>query len=64
MDLNFKALGFIVEAIEYRIDWHDHELRRDDLSEDERSDLTNDMYYLRALLADFRERLGDAGGQR
>jgi hypothetical protein len=54
MQLDFKARSFIVDAVEYRITWYEDQLRRDDLDEDQRSDLTNDLFYMRALLTDLR----------
>lgn len=52
--LGYKDLTFIAMALERFIAWHEAELRRDDLSEDDRSDLTNDLYYLHELLGDVR----------
>jgi hypothetical protein len=43
---------FIAQALRREIGWHEQELRRTDLTDDERSDLTNDLHYLRALLED------------
>lgn len=62
MELNPKDLGFIVRALEYRIGWYEDQLRRPDLTEDEDAELTNDMCYLRQLLASFREEYRKAGG--
>jgi len=55
VELDYKALTFIGSAIEHWMDWHREQLQRADLTDDERSDLTNDLYYLRALLAEVRE---------
>jgi hypothetical protein len=52
MELSGKALTFVIAAVRHHIEWHDAQLARTDLSEDARSDLTNDKYYLAALLAD------------
>ena len=60
MDLDVKALGFVALALDHWIAWHEEQLRRSDLSVDDRSELSNDMYYLRSLLSSFqseRERL-------
>lgn len=57
MELDAKALGFVAEALEYRITSYEEQLRRGGLSVDDRSDLTNDMYYTRALLSSFRREL-------
>jgi hypothetical protein len=54
MKLSAKAIRFIIEAIEYRIGWYEHELKREDLSEDEKSDLTNDLYYFRSILRELK----------
>lgn len=55
MELDFKALTFIANAIEHWMNWHREQLRRVDLTDDERSDLTNDLYYLRSVLAEVQE---------
>jgi hypothetical protein len=55
VELDYKALTFIASAIEHRMDWHREQLQRADLTDDERSDLTNDLYYLRALLAEVQD---------
>jgi hypothetical protein len=54
MELNFKARSFILDAIAYRISWYEEQLRRDDIDEDERSDLTNDMLYMQSLATAFK----------
>jgi hypothetical protein len=54
VELNFKARSFILDAIEYRIKWYQEQLRRDDLGEDERSDLTNDLFYMESLATAFK----------
>lgn len=54
MELDFKARVFLMEALEYRIEWFEQELRRDDLTDDDLSDLRNDRCYLHSLLADIR----------
>jgi hypothetical protein len=55
VELDYKALTFIAYAIEHWMNWHREQLQRVDLTDDDRSDLTNDLYYLRALLADVQE---------
>lgn len=55
MQLNFKARQFIIESIDHRIGWYEEQLRRNDLDEDQRSDLTNDLFYLRALVDDLKK---------
>ncbi len=54
MKLSDKAIRFVIEAIEYRIEWYEHKLKQENLSEDERSDLTNDLFYLKAILSDLK----------
>jgi len=49
--LSKKDLFFLAEALRYRLEWYQRELEREDLSDDESSDLTNDEAYLQALLA-------------
>lgn len=55
MDLDVKALGFVARALEQRIAWYEEQLGHDDATEDERSELTNDVYYLSALLNSFEQ---------
>jgi hypothetical protein len=55
VELDYKALTFIANAIEHWMNWHREQLQRVDLTDDEHSDLTNDLYYLRSLLADVQE---------
>jgi hypothetical protein len=54
--LSPKAARFVAEAVEYRLEWYERELRRTDLSEDEESDLKNDMQYFRAILTELHRR--------
>lgn len=50
MNLSYKAIKFIVEAIEYRIDAYQVYLdSRDDLDEDTIADIGNDCGFLEAL---------------
>ena len=57
MELNYKALTALIEAVDHRLAWYEEQLRRTDLTQDGRSDLTNDMYYLRALRDDLRKQV-------
>ena len=50
MDLSPKALRFLIEAVEYRMTWYQQELDRLDLSDDQRSDLTNDHMFFGSIL--------------
>jgi hypothetical protein len=59
LKLNFKARSFILEAIEYRIDWYKAQVQRNDLDEDKLSELTNDLYYMRALAGELKKNQGD-----
>ena len=53
MKLSLKALRFVIEALDnYRKD-HDRRLADDNLSEDDISDLANDVLYLEAIKKDF-----------
>jgi hypothetical protein len=51
MEFSHRSLRFLVEAVRFRIEWYEHELLRDDLDDDARSDLTNDHGYFCSLLA-------------
>ncbi len=62
MELSPKAIRFVIEALEYRIQWYEQELKRSDLTPDTRSDLTNDLFYFRAILSDLKDALS-AGSQ-
>ncbi|MBD2303423.1 hypothetical protein H6G80_07505 [Nostoc sp. FACHB-87] len=55
MNFSPKATRFIVEAIEYRIDAYQKQLEADNLSDDEISDITNDMMFLESLLQELRK---------
>ena len=54
VSLSSKASRFVAEAVEYRLEWYEQQLRRTDLSEDDESDLKNDMQFFRAILEDLR----------
>ncbi len=49
MNLSPKAIRFIIEALEYRINAYQEHLKRDDLDEDEASDIMNDSLFLESL---------------
>jgi hypothetical protein len=63
VELNPKSLSFVIAALQHYMEWHDEQLRRTDLSDDERSDLTNDRYYLESLRDGFRQWLDAATGR-
>ena len=50
MELNGKALVFVTEALRYRLTWYDSELAKPGLSDDARSDLTNDKHFVASLI--------------
>ncbi len=50
MNLAPKAMRSIVEALEFRIAAYQNQLDNEVLSEDETSDLTNDLMFLESLL--------------
>ncbi len=57
INLSPKALRFTVDALEYRISAYEQELDNAELSEDQVSDLSNDLMFLEALLQDFKATL-------
>jgi hypothetical protein len=54
MQLSPKAVRFLVDAVEYRITAYQAQLASQDLDEDTTADLSNDLLFLEALLADLR----------
>jgi hypothetical protein len=57
MNLSYKAMQFIFEAIEYQIQAYQERLNQEDLDEDEASDLINDSGFLEALFRDLNKNL-------
>ncbi|MBW4621240.1 MAG: hypothetical protein KME17_18010 [Cyanosarcina radialis HA8281-LM2] len=55
MNLSPKAIRFLVEVLEFRIAAYQVQLDEQDLSEDEASELTNDMMFLESLLQEFQK---------
>ncbi len=55
MNLSPKAVQFLVEALEFRIAAYQVQLGEQNLSEDEASELTNDMMFLEALLQELKK---------
>lgn len=49
MKLSSKAIRFIIEALDYRINAYRERLKLKNLDEDEISDITNDSMFLEAL---------------
>ncbi|MEH2184042.1 hypothetical protein [Nostoc sp.] len=57
MNFSPKAIRFIVEALEYRIEAYQKQLERENLNDDEVSDITNDMMFLESLSQDLKKQL-------
>lgn len=53
MYLSPKAVRSVIEALELAIQQHTDKVKHSHLTEDEIADLTNDAYYLEAILNDF-----------
>lgn len=49
MELSPKAIRFIIDALDYRINAYQERLKLENLDEDEISDITNDFMFLEAL---------------
>jgi hypothetical protein len=49
MNLSPKAIRFIIEALDYRIEAYQQHLQLENLDEDEASDMTNDALFLESL---------------
>jgi hypothetical protein len=52
-----KAIRFIVEALEYRIETYQKQLETENLNDDEDSDMTNDMMFLESLSQELKKEL-------
>ena len=59
MNLSYKAIQFIIEAIEYQIQAYQERLNQEDLDEDEASDIINDSGFLEALCRDLKKNLNE-----
>ncbi|MFB2877814.1 hypothetical protein [Floridanema aerugineum] len=58
MQLSFKDVQFIIEALDYRIEAYREVLKnQEDLDEDEVSDISNDCGFLEALRKDLAKAL-------
>jgi hypothetical protein len=57
MNLSPKAIRFIIEALDYRIEAYQERLKVDALDEDEASDITNDALFLESLRQDLAKTL-------
>lgn len=49
MNLSPKAIRFIIEALDYRIEAYQQRLQVEDLDENEASDISNDALFLESL---------------
>ena len=54
VDLNYKAVAMIVKALDSLIASYKERLAKGGLDDEEWSELTNDVYYMEALVADLR----------
>jgi hypothetical protein len=54
MKFSPKAIRFIIEAIDHYLNYHQIQIQNGRLSEDEKSDLINDLYYLEAIKGDLK----------
>lgn len=57
MNFSPKAIRFILEALEYRIEVYQKQLETDNLNDDEISDITNDMMFLESLSQELKKAL-------
>ncbi len=55
MNLSLKATRFVLEALEHYRQYHDQQLQQEGLTDDEVSDLVNDMHYLEAIKQELEE---------
>ena len=64
MKMSPKALRFVIEALEHYQKYHDEQLAREGLSDDDASDLENDRQYLEAIKKDFEHYRDEFADQR
>ncbi|MBH8554195.1 hypothetical protein I8751_17860 [Nostocaceae cyanobacterium CENA357] len=57
MNFSPKAIRFMVEALEFRIEAYQKQLETENLNEDEISDITNDMMFLESLSQELKKAL-------
>ncbi|MEH2317329.1 hypothetical protein [Nostoc sp.] len=57
MNFSPKAIRFIVEALEYRIEAYQKQLETENLNDDEVSDVTNDMMFLESLSQELKKEI-------
>lgn len=63
MNLSPKAIRFIIEALDYRIEAYQEHLKVDTLEEDEASDITNDALFLESLRQELAKTLNVSTSQ-
>lgn len=54
VELNFKDIVFLIEALDYRIEYYNDRLKSEELDEDEISDIRNDLFLFNALSDEFK----------
>lgn len=59
MNLSYKAIQFIIEAIEYQIQAYKKRLHMEDIDEDEASEINNDSGFLEVLCIDLKKNLNE-----
>lgn len=55
MELSPKAIRFIIEALDYRIKAYEESLEREDIDEDESSEIANYAMFLEAIREDLQK---------
>ena len=55
MNLSPKAVRFVIDALEFYQKQHDERLERQELGEEEASDLANDRQYLEVIKQEFQK---------
>lgn len=63
MNLSPKAIRFIIEALDYRIEAYQERLKVETLDEDEASDITNDALFLESLRQELAKTLNVSTSQ-
>ena len=54
--MDWKELNFVIEGLEALVEKYRFQLDADDLSEDDRSDLSNDLAYAELLLGSYNDK--------
>lgn len=49
IELESKELKFVIEAVEFQIDFYDNKLKESDIDEDEAADIENDRMLLQMI---------------